>query len=95
VLLPLLVNLGLGGGPPSVATSIDVNTIAGGEDGMILTLRKDTTATLDIVIKHGSAGAANIALKGGADFTLDDILDRIVLEYDGATWAEISRSSNT
>lgn len=49
-----------------------------------------TNSDRDVVLKDGTGN-----LRLSADFTLTNAQDRIVVEYDGTNWAEISRSDNT
>jgi len=76
MLLPLLTNLSMGGGTPAV----DLDTISGGIDGMLLTLKLDSAAASDVVLKHNTG---NLLLNGAADFVLDAQGDRVLLQYDG------------
>lgn len=39
-----------------------------------------------VVVKHGTG---NIILSGGADVTLDDLSDHILLFYDGTQWVNL------
>lgn len=71
----------------------NLDTITGGVEGDILVLRAEDS-THDVVVRDASVGD-NIQLAGGANFTLDDADDIIVLIYDGAEWLEISRSTNS
>jgi len=74
----------------SDAASDDLDTITatGGADieGCILILKSANSAR-DVVIKHGTG---NIILNGAADRTLGTINDRIMLQYDGTNWVELS-----
>ena len=71
-------------------TTDDLNTINGGSLGVILLLRSAVDAR-DIVLKDA---VDNIRLAGGADFTLDDVGDTILLFRTNSVWLEISRSNN-
>lgn len=51
----------------------------------LLILRPEDDAR-SVVIKHGTG---NIVLSGGADITLDDITDHILLFYDGTQWVNL------
>jgi hypothetical protein len=71
------------------AATDDLDTINGGSVGDILFLREANNART-VTIKHG---AGNIAFHpGGKDVVLFDIQDYIVLQYDGVTWVQFSRS---
>lgn len=85
MLLPLLANLGLGGGAPT-ATSLD--TINGGIDGMLLTVKLDSSASISVTLKHDTG---NLLLDGSADRTIDAQGDRVLLQYDGdiSKWIQI------
>ena len=74
-------------------TTIDLDTINGGVTGMLLTLKKDSTATLNIVVKHNTG---NVLLSGAADFTLDHQADRLLLQYDGdlTKWVQTNASNS-
>jgi len=63
----------------------DLDTINGGTDGMLLTLKGDGTFQIDV--KHGTG---NIFLSGGVDYLLPTTQERITLMYDGtrAEWIE-------
>ncbi len=51
----------------------------------MLILRPNNDAR-SVVIKHNTG---NIILSGGADITLDDITDHILLFYDGTQWVNL------
>lgn len=51
----------------------------------LLILRPEDDAR-SVVIKHN---VGNIILSGGADITLDDITDHILLFYDGTQWVNL------
>jgi hypothetical protein len=69
-----------------------VTTINGGVTGSHLVLRA-TSDTVDITLATGG----NLALAGGASFTLDSYLDTISFVYDAtlSKWLELYRSSNS
>lgn len=71
------------------ASTDDLDTISGGGDCQLLILRAASSAR-DVVVKSGTG---NIYLAGGADFTMDNTADRLLLLYRG-TWTELSRSNN-
>lgn len=75
------------------ASSDDLDTLSGGADGMIATL-KIAASSRDVTVKHGTG---NISLAGETDCTLGDRRDRVVLQYDGGLneWVELSRSINS
>ena len=89
MLLPLLTNLSMGGGTPAV----DLDTISGGIDGMLLTLKLDSAAASDVVLKHNTG---NLLLDGSADSTLDAQGDRVLLQYDGdlSKWVQVGGGNN-
>lgn len=68
----------------------NLDTISGGSEGDILIFRPNN-AGRTVVAKHGSG---NLNLSGGADFTMDEDDDWLMLLYDGTNWQEISRSEN-
>jgi hypothetical protein len=72
------------------ATTINGIAITNWQAGSLVTLQFDSTPT----VKHNtvaSAGFASILLAGAADFvaSANDIL---MLQYDGTTWREVSRT---
>jgi len=69
------------------AASDDLDTINGGVVGDWLILRPANDART-VVVKNGTG---NILLNG-ADFTMDNVNDRLVLLYNGTNWIEISRA---
>jgi len=68
----------------------DLDTINGGVDGMILTIRANNDART-VVVKDGTG---NIQIAG--DMTLDNTQDTITLRYDGTltAWLEIGRAAS-
>lgn len=70
------------------ASSDDLDTINGGYQGSLLTLRA-ANSTRTVVVKDGTG---NIASNG--DFSLDNTEDMILLQKVGSSWQEISRSDN-
>ena len=72
------------------AASDDLDTINGGVDGMILTLRAENDART-VVVKDGTG---NIQIAG--DMTLDNVQDTITLRYDGTltAWLELGRAAS-
>lgn len=79
----------------SSASTDDLLTINGGVDGQTITLNT-TTNVRDVVVKHSSSGSNTIRLVGSADFTLDGVADRLLLQYDGvlSQWCEVGRGNN-
>ncbi len=73
----------------------DLQAIIGGAEGDILVIRP-TNAGHTIVAKHAGAVTAGLALNlaGGADFTMDEDDDFLVLIRQGTLWQQISRSEN-
>jgi polygalacturonase len=72
--------------------SDDLTTIQGAYTYQIVTLMAAHDART-VVCKHGT-GANKLELAGGADFSLDNDGDTIVLVFNGTNWFELSRSSN-
>lgn len=72
------------------ATPDDLDTISGGRTGDILVIVPENAART-VVAKHGTG---NLNLSGGADFTMDEDDDFLVLLLIGSIWQEISRSEN-
>lgn len=70
--------------------SDDLDTINGGAVGEFLVLQSVADAR-DVVVKHGTG---NIFLASGADVTLGDSDDRILLISDGTNWLGIASSIN-
>ena len=68
--------------------NLDTLTASGVPTGHQVTLRAADSGDT-ITCKDGTG---NLVLAG--DFDLDHVSDRIVLEYDGTNWVEISRSDN-
>jgi len=68
----------------------DLDTITGGTSGDILILKSANNARVP-TIKHGTG---NIHLNGAADFVLDNVFDRIMLQKEGTEWLQISSSNN-
>jgi len=60
----------------------DLDTINGGTAGDMLIIRPAHTDR-SVVVKDGTG---NIVLQGGADITLDDATDHLILVYDGSNW---------
>lgn len=72
----------------SDAASDDLDTITAPASFPIfnmLILRPNNDAR-SVVIKHN---VGNIILSGGADITLDDLTDHILLFYDGTQWVNL------
>lgn len=72
----------------SDAASDDLDTINGGANGEILILAAADSART-VVVKDGTG---NINCAG--DFDLDNVEDRIVLQFQTSAWYELSRSNN-
>jgi hypothetical protein len=70
------------------AATDDLDTINGGYEGMVLTLRTWSNSR-DVVVKRGTG---NLVMP--SDFTLDTNLKTISFIKVGASWYELSRSSN-
>jgi hypothetical protein len=66
----------------------DLDTINGGREGYMLTLRAASSSN-DVVLIDGSG---NLRLNGS--FTLDNAQDSITLLFSGGEWVEIARSDN-
>lgn len=74
----------------AAAASDDLDTINGGRGGDIYVF-SPANAARTVVAKHGTG---NLNLSGGADFTMDEDDDFLMLLLVGATWQEIGRSEN-
>lgn len=76
----------------AAAATDDLDTINGGADGDIIVLKAANDART-VVVKHATG---NLRLDGLVDFSLDNTLDRITLQYDAtaAVWCELSRANN-
>lgn len=72
----------------SDAATDDLDTVNGGFDGAIVTLRAINGAR-DVVVKDGTG---NMKLSG--DCTLNNVEDTITMRYMSGTWYELSRSDN-
>ncbi len=70
------------------AATDDLDTINGGSEGQVLTLRAENSART-VVVKDG---VGNLRLEG--DFSLDNIEDTITLIFDDPNWLEMGRSNN-
>lgn len=70
------------------AATDDLDTINGGYEGMVLTLRTWSNSR-DVVVKNGTG---NLVMT--SDFTLDTLLKTITFIKVGASWYEVSRSAN-
>lgn len=70
------------------AATDDLDTINGGYEGMVLTLRTWSNSR-DVVVKRGTG---NLVMP--SDFTLDTNLKTITFIKVGSSWYEVSRSSN-
>jgi hypothetical protein len=81
------------------ASSDDLDTIAGGAEGLLLLMRPENDGRT-VVVRHnqGAGGGSGILLANGENFTMDGITDTLLLIYDSAldtlgAWREISRSA--
>lgn len=72
------------------AASDDLDTISGAADGDMIVMTA-ANATHTVVAKDGTG---NIQLAGGADFSLDDTSDILLLFRIGSNWYEICRADN-
>lgn len=72
----------------SDAASDDLDNISGGTTGDILIISAVNDART--VVAKDATG--NLQLNG--DFSMDNSQDRLVLEYEGTNWIELSRSDN-
>lgn len=70
------------------ASTDDLDTINGGSVGDILIIRQENDGR-DITFKHAGG---NINLTNGIEFSFVNTRDRLVLQYDGSFWVELSRS---
>lgn len=75
----------------SDAASDDLDSINGGTDGDIITIRPENAART-VVVKHGTG---NIKLCAGEDFSMDESNDSLALQRFGSNWVELSRQSQT
>jgi len=75
------------------AANDDLDTINGGENGMIITLRAADSART-VTVKHLTVPAGNIQC--GTDFGLDNEADRITLQYCAkySVWVCLNRRNN-
>ena len=73
----------------SDASTDDLDTINGGEEGMQLVLRADNSGRT-VVVKDATG---NIHLDGGSDFSLDHKTDTIHLMFASNNWREIGRAN--
>lgn len=72
------------------AATDDLDTINGGSfDGQLLILAA-ASSTQDVVLKDMTGN-----LRLVSDFTLTHAQDRIMLQWDGTAWVELSRADNT
>lgn len=65
------------------AAADDLDTINGGQEGMLTFLRAENIARI-VTVRHG---AGNIQLPGGLDFALDDAAKLLPLFFNGTNWA--------
>ena len=70
------------------AASDDLDTISGGYTGQVISIYS-TNSGRDIVCKDGTG---NLKLAG--DITLSHPDDRLVIEYDGTNWYQVSFADN-
>lgn len=73
----------------------DLEGIIGGQEGDILIFFPENAART-VVAQHAGAPTGGVALNlaGGANFTMDEDDDFLMLLFDGTLWQEISRSEN-
>ena len=67
-------------------------TYFGLQDGDVVILKPGDSLT-NITAVHNYLGGGNLLLAGQANFTMDNNYDRLVLQYDGSYWVELSRSN--
>ncbi len=74
----------------AASDDLDTITLTGAQDGDIITIRTANSART-VTLKDGTG---NLTLSG--DFTLTNVADKIMLQYDtfGLQWIELSRSNN-
>jgi hypothetical protein len=72
------------------AAADDLDTINGGVSGQLLYLRSFSTSE-DVTVTE----VGNIRLNSAGNFVLSNPQDRLVLQYDGTNWCEVSRSDNS
>jgi len=79
----------------AAGASDDLEAITGGAEGDIIIIYP-VDATHSVVAQHtGGATAGDVLnLAGGANFTMDEDDDFLMLLHDGTVWQEISRSEN-
>ena len=75
------------------ASSDELFTIHGGEDGDILILRSANNSRT-VILKDYSSSALNSNLHISGDWNLDRTRDRIMLQKDGGFWCLIAEASN-
>ena len=75
------------------AAADDLTDIEGGAEGDILIIFP-VNAARTVVAKHTGAGANKLNLAGGADFTMDEDDDFLMLLFDGTLWQQVGRSEN-
>lgn len=73
----------------ALAATDDLTTINGGVTNDILILRAASSART-VVVKDGTGN-----IRSAGDFSLDNGQDTMMLQYDGVTWNELSRSNNS
>ena len=62
----------------------------------MITIDPTTLASIGLGLRWAVAGPhLSFHLAGGADCVLDNIYDRLVMQYTGSAWVELSRNSNT
>lgn len=66
----------------------DLDTINGGEEGMLLILQPQDDART-VVIRHIGGGTGNVRTKTGSSVSLDNYGDTFMAIYDGSNWLEV------
>lgn len=77
------------------ASTDNLDTISGGEDGAEIILRT-ISSSRDVVVRHLGGGTGNIRLSGATDYTLPNTSSTLTLLYDSglSLWVETARSAN-
>jgi hypothetical protein len=68
----------------------DLDTISGGNTGDLLIM--SPASGVIITVKHATG---NIKLSGGIDIILSTTEDKLILQYDGSNWVELTKSVGT
>ena len=75
------------------AATDDLEDIQGGATGMVVVLQLQDNGRV-VTLKH-STNNGNLRLSGGAHFELNNTDATISLIYNGSTWCELTRSTNS